>query len=215
MTWKSYLYPQTVTRLTSSYNSDIRIVETFGRLKLLVAGSPQSGPYIASMWRKVFRLIHLAQDHKLTVLVLGVGGGTVIHLVRRLYPNSYITAVDIDRTMIEIGIKYFSLDSIPLLSFVIEDAKKYVKKAWRLRQKFDLVIVDIFNGPEIPQFVAESRFLREVKALTSPSGFVAINYLREKGYRQKSDVLLDKLRRIFHSVIERKIFLNRFFVCTD
>jgi len=215
MTWKSYLYPQVIARYSSKYNRDIRVVETFGKLKLLVNGSPQSGPYIASLWKSVFRFIPQSAGTISSILVLGIGGGTAIRLLRQQYPHSRITGVDIDRMMIEIGKKYFDLDGIPPLSLITTDADVFVTNILKRGNHFDLVVVDVFIGPVIPDFVQSTGFLIRLKKVTSPEGIIVINYLREKEYREKSNILLDKLREIFHSVIESNIFLNRFFICTN
>src|SRR3990167_4267490 len=99
MTWFSYIFPQTILRTSSKYNSHIRINEERGKLKLLVNGSRESGEYIEKLWKEAFAAFGLGsglnapQGLPPSILVLGVAGGTVIHLLHHMYPIATITGV--------------------------------------------------------------------------------------------------------------------------
>lgn len=210
MTWKSYIYPQTIARFTSPYNKDIRVVEEHGRYKILVNGSPQSGPYIEKLWKQALRSFGIPK--KLVpsyVLVLGIAGGTVIRLLHDWYPKANITAVDIDKTMINIGKKYFGLNTMKNLTIKNMDAQKFV---FNKNTIYDLIIVDMSFGRNIPTFVTNREFLSDIKALMGKHGVVVINFLREKEYKEISEDLKCTLMDLFDYVAEKAIFLNRFFV---
>lgn len=209
MSLLSYIYPQTIARFTSPYNKDIRVVEEHARYKILVNGSPQSGPYIENLWKRACQSFGIPQKHvPRSILVLGIAGGTVIHLLRHWYPKARITAIDIDKTMIDIGKKFFELDRINNLILKKADAKNFIHQT---KQKYDLVIVDLSFGRNIPTFVSMHRFLSAIKKLRTHQGVIIINFLREKEYREISDTLKNTLLQIFATVREKPIFLNRFF----
>ena len=214
MGWKSYFYPQTLARFSTTYNRDIRVVESFGKLKLLVNGSPQSGPYIESLWRHVFRKFGTRIPHPIKrILVMGVGGGTVIEMLANMYPDSEITAVDIDKKIVEIGKKYFFRKNVSNISILIGNAEEVVMKLGEKESPYDLIVVDLFIGKDIPTFVSEEVFLMNVRLLVRYGGAVVVNFLQEREYKALSNSLLDKLTGIFLSVRDTKIFLNRFFFC--
>lgn len=216
MGWKSFIYPQNVARYETPFNHDVRVVETGGKLKLLVNGSPQSGPYIESLWKRVFKKFGITSNTRVrTILVLGVGGGTVIELLSRLYPESKITSVDVDPQMIKIGKKFFHLDDFTNVSFIVSDAKDFVAILQKQKKTFDLIIVDLFIGRFIPSFVYHEDFLITLKHLLNIEGKIVINFLGEKEYKELSNCLLDKLHQIFHSVKDSRIFLNRFFIISN
>lgn len=205
----SYLFPRVVAKLSSSYNQDIRIIEERGRYKLLVNGSRQSGKYIEDLWNAAFRSLHIDGGKRVrSILVLGVAGGTVIHLLHKRFPAARITGVDIDPVMIDIGKRYFGLDTIPVLRLVRDDARHFVR---RTAHRFDLIIVDVFFGREIPAFVESPLFLRRLSQLLNNGGTVVINYLRELEYGMKSDTLMKTLQRIFPTVSDFGRYHNRFF----
>mgnify|MGYP001613220136 CR=1 FL=1 len=199
MSFVSYFIPQEVARFSTKYNHDIRVVEESGKFKLLVNGSRQSGRYIEWLWKKAFAAFGLGSCR--SILVLGVGGGTVIHLLHKRYPKALITAVDIDPKMIEIGKKYFGLSRVPNLELVIADAKDYNKTA-----EYDLIVVDLFIGGNIPDFVSSVAFLKRLEG-----SVVIINYLRELEYREKSQKLKSMLEKIFSVVKNYQIARNSFY----
>lgn len=211
MSWSSYLYPRTILHASSIYNDDIRVVEEYGKNKLLVNGSHQSSGYIEHIWTVALNDFELSRkDNVKRIFVLGVAGGTVITLLSKMFPDACATGIDIDAEMIRIGKKYFGLDNIPNIIFIETDAREYVKNVDK-NKKFDIIVVDLFIGRHIPSFVLSDTFLRRCKFILSPTGALIINYLREQEYRDLSDTLSDKLIKIFHTVRERKIYRNRIF----
>lgn len=208
MRWLSYIFPQRIAEFSSPYNKEIRINEERGKLKLLVNGSRQSGEYVEMLWKEACKAFGLPQ-RPFRILVLGVGGGTVIWLLRSYYPEADIVGVDIDQTMIDIGKRYFGLDTVEKLTFICDDAEMFVAKE---RSKFDLVIVDLFIGTQVPKLVRKESFLKTLKRILTKNGVVIINYLREFDYLKKSEQLKRTLSKIFPYVAETSIYNNRFFL---
>lgn len=130
MSLLSYLVPRTVLRFSTQYNSDVRVLEEQGAYKLLVRGSRQSGEYIKILWQTAFSNFGVfpSPDVK-NILVLGVAGGTVIHMLHAIYPDAQIEGVDIDEKMIEVGKKYFGLNHVANLTLKRADAKQFVHQA--------------------------------------------------------------------------------------
>lgn len=193
---------------SSSYNQDIRVIGGFWGPKLFVNGSWQSGPYIRKLWTSALKRFGIDRLLNIqTILVLGIGGGTVIELLARRYPNATITAVDIDETMIDIAKRYFRSDSIANLRVICGDAKEFVQSCSR----YDLVIVDLFIGPKIPEFVSSLPFLENLHAIIKSDGHCCINYLRELEYQAKSDELRKRLATLWKNVVDVKLYNNRFF----
>lgn len=207
MSFLSYIFPRTIAKLSSRYNKEIRINEEKGKLKLLVNGSRQSGEYIEMLWKEAFQSFGLPRKAE-RILVLGVGGGTVIHLLRSHYPGAEIVGVDIDQTMIDIGKRYFDLETIENASFVCRDAELFVVNE---PGRFDLIIVDLFIGTHVPELVRKESFLKNLKKVLTKDGAIIINYLREFEYLEKSELLKKTLVTLFSHVSEKSVYNNRFF----
>lgn len=213
MSLLSYIVPRVVARYSSPYNRDIRVLEEKGKYKLLVDGSRQSGEYVLKLWQHAlcaFGVIPSPDVRK--ILVLGVGGGTVVHLLHAMYPDATIEGVEIDKEMIGIGKKYFGLGRIEGLILVESDAKVFLEKAVRAKKHWDMILVDTHVGSEIPEFVSNVHFLTLLHHALTSRGKVIINYLRELHYLALSEHLRKKLKKIFGMVRETDIYFNRFFM---
>lgn len=208
----SYIFPQRIADFSSPWNRHIRILMESGQYKLLVNGSRQSGAYIKKLWLHAFTTFGIPTRSVHTILVLGVGGGTVFHLLKDYFPRARVTAVDIDPMMFSIANQYFDLEETPRLTFIEADANTFIQRG--KSHVYDLIIVDLFVGTHIPQFVLQEQFLDHIKRLLRPKGTIIINYLREREYAKRSDILLGKLQKMFQSVQEDPIYFNRFFAVT-
>jgi len=211
MSWRSYVFPQIITITSSPYNHHIRVNEEWGKMKLIVNGSPQSGTYIEMLWQNAMNHFALESIPIQSVLILGLGGGTVLHMLEKRFPGIKETCVEIDKTIIDIAKKYFELSDIPHLMIVHEDAKVSVRRLAKQRKTFDCVIVDLSFGRNIPSFVGDQEFLKEIRKMILPNGCLLVNYLREKEYKEKSDFLQNTLKTIFPIVQDFEIANNRFF----
>lgn len=211
MSLLSYFVPQDLLRTSSSYNHDIRVQSFMGKRLLMVNGSLQSGAYVEGLWRKSMAAFGITPSMGVkSILALGVGGGTVIHLLHDLFPKAETTGVDIDSIIIGIGKKYFGLRGMKGLVLKAADAQEFVKKEARAKRAYDAVVIDLFVGRHIPPFVTTDAFMRNVKSLLAADGFVLINYLREREYGTRSDAFARSLAKLF-VVREFSIFRNRFF----
>lgn len=208
----SFLFPEVVLRTRSFYNHDICVVRQWSGYKLLVNGSPQSGSYIRMLWSRALRKFHVDSLQNIrSILVLGVGGGTVIDLLAKHFPYAVITAVDIDPAIIKIAKEYFGIDKHPNVHLVHADANVFVARSAKKGAVFDIVVEDLFIGPKIPEFVSSTAFLGSLHAITRSGGNILINYLRELEYQEKSDELIVRLKALWGHVEDMKLYNNRFF----
>jgi spermidine synthase len=111
-----------------------------------------------------------AMDH---VLVLGVAGGSVIKtLVNEIKFKGRITGVEIDPDIITIANQYFKLNQIKQLEIVIDDAFEFVFKT---KEKYDLIIIDVFQDTTMPNFLFEAFFTDQICLLLKSKGVVLFN----------------------------------------
>ena len=115
------------------------------------------------------------------ILVLGVGGGAIIHFFQHYHPGAEITGVDYDAELIALAHEYLGL---PLpgghFSLVIEDARTFIANS---TTEFDLIVVDIFEGSQSPNWMLQPAFLQALKKRLTPSAAIAFNLLIESERR--------------------------------
>jgi spermidine synthase len=71
--------------------------------------------------------------------------------------------------------EYFGFEETDKIKVDVGDARVYIKRAGLRGEKFDLVILDAFNGEYIPEHLMTVEFLEEVKKLLPDDGMVVSN----------------------------------------
>ena len=68
--------------------------------------------------------------------------------------------------------EYFHLDQIQNLEIVIDDAFEFVLKT---KDKYDLIIIDVFQDVRMPNFLFEKFFIDRICFLLNSKGFILFN----------------------------------------
>ena len=109
------------------------------------------------------------------VLLLGIGGGSLIHYLRFYLPRTALDALDIDAELVE---KMLELGVLPRpgdgLSYIYDDAAAYLD---RCNQRYDLVLVDIFSGAQSPRWLRQKETCERLYRLLGENGALACNLL--------------------------------------
>ncbi len=196
----------------SKFNGSLRVVRTFGMGTYIQAGGlTQSGGIVETIWRQTLRQIKANRQEVKEVLILGLGGGTVAKLLRKKYPETKITGIDIDPTIVELGKKYLGLDQIKI-DIKINDAQKELKST---KKKYDLIIVDLYNGDKFPPEFEEDYYVHLVRSLLSRSGISVFNRLYYGDKRPQAVKFGNKLNKIFSKVTWFYPEANVMFLCSN
>ena len=129
-------------------------------------------------WGKIIEVLKQERADIENILILGLGGGTLSHLVSKSYPHANITTIEYDPVMVEVAQEYFDIDSIPNHKVIVEDALRVVvdPMAYDIEpQEIDVVIVDIFNGSSYPDLGKSGNFVGAVCDLLKTGGLVIFN----------------------------------------
>jgi spermidine synthase len=138
--------------------------------------------------------IHLFIANPPRVLLLGTGGGSLLHYIQHHYPASHVTSVDIDGELVEFLQSHMHLPQDgPKLTHVIEDAQTFLS---RDQNQYDLILVDIFSGFQSPQWLLMVSQLKIIKGRLTLGGAIAFNLLINSEHQFKK--FYRDLRRIFN-----------------
>jgi len=110
-----------------------------------------------------------------SILIVGLGGGTLVDVLERALPDADIDVAEIDPAVVRVATAYFGLRTSPRVHIHEEDGRVYVKRALRAGKRYDLVMLDAFDHEYIPEHLLTQEYLREVKGLLAPGGLVAAN----------------------------------------
>jgi predicted membrane-bound spermidine synthase len=116
------------------------------------------------------------------VLLLGLGGGTLVQQFERL--NFNIDIVEIDERIRDVAIDYFFID--PASNIIIDDARRYVNTC---KKKYDIVTLDLFLNETPPGHVLTLESFVRIKSMLKPGGMVMMNFYGhvtgEKGHASR------------------------------
>ena len=207
----SYLgIPYEVYKIKSKYNGTIIVASIFGQYSISVASLTQTGPIVEGLWRTALERFKIYDLRFKNILVLGVGGGSIIKVLRNKYPKAAITGIEIDKEMINIGKKYFNLD-IYNANIKIQDAFSLVKKD---KGKYDLILIDLLIGRDSPKKLSSEEFFQNCKKLLNKKGTIVINRLCLKG-SINNNLLLPILRKTYTNVEVERPLVNELVYCRN
>lgn len=170
----SYIIPLNIFKQKSAISQTLEVTWTDGELVLDSKNTNYSYGSLQRILRKGLKFIGFERIQKMDkILVLGVAGGSVIKtLVDEIHFKGKITGVEIDKSIIAIANEYFHLDQIQNLEIIIDDAFEFVLKT---KDKYDLVIIDVFQDVRMPNFLFEKFFIDRICFLLKSKGFILFN----------------------------------------
>lgn len=170
----SYILPIKIFKTKSKLSKTIEVTWVNGELVMDSENTNYSYGSLQRILRKGLNHFGFEKIAKMNnALILGVAGGSVIKtLVDEIHFEGQITGVDIDPNIIKIANDYFKLDEIKNLNIIIDDAFEFVLKT---KERYDLIIIDIFQDTTMPNFLFEKFFINRICFLLQSKGVVLFN----------------------------------------
>jgi len=170
----SYFIPINILKQNSSISKTLEITWNNGKLVLDSENTNYSFGNLQRILRKGLQNIGFERINTMNhILVLGVAGGSVLKtLVNEFKFKGKITGVEIDKKVIQLANEYFHLNEIKNAEIIIEDAFEFVFKT---KDKYDLIIIDIFQDSKMPSFLFEFHFSERICNLLEPFGIILFN----------------------------------------
>ncbi len=201
-------------KVESKINGQIEVREDFfGRRSLLVGGISQSGYSVEKLWEKPIKKVFSFKSSVKSCLILGTGAGSASKVIHNYFPKAKMTGVEIDPLMIKMGRKYFDLSTVKNLEIKIADAISLVTGHRSPVTNYDLILVDLYLGKEVPEKAKTDEFIKNVKRLLSPSGIAIFNRLYYGQKKKEANEFESRLKKIFSKVELLHVSANLFFLC--
>ena len=188
----SYILPIKIYQKKSEFSKNLEVTWNNGYLVLDSENTNYSFGSLQRVLKKGLKYIGYERINTFeNILILGVAGGSVIETIKNdIKFKGKITGVEIDATAIEIANKYFGLNNYKNVEIIIEDAFEFVLKT---KEKYDLIVIDIFQDTTMPNFLFEDFFINRINFLLNPEGFILFNTMvinekdriRNLDYRKK------------------------------
>ena len=176
----SYLYPIT-KKIKSKYSDTLEITWYNGKKHLNTKNANYSYGSLQQILKFGLKQIQLKTVEN--ILVLGLGGGSVIETLRKDFNyKKQIYGVDIDPVIIDLAKEEFSLKTDQNLKIICQDAVDFLDET---HLNFDLIIIDIFIDTEVPNFVLEEHFWTAILKTASAKHQIIFNAALHQNNDQK------------------------------
>ncbi|UZO79481.1 fused MFS/spermidine synthase [Aquimarina sp. ERC-38] len=166
----SYIWP-TTKRVLSKINGTLDITWINGKK---VLDSKNANYSYGSLQRLLeYGLSHIYFDLQAEVLVLGMGGGSVLHSLRKRFKHKgKITAIELDPVVIQIAKEEFEVKTLPNISIIQQDAFFYIDDT---QEKYQLIIIDLFIDRKVPDTCYSPAFWEKLHNRLSLKGSILFN----------------------------------------
>lgn len=162
---------------------------TPGAYVLSIGGAQQShvnlaepGEIFYEYLRRIGHVVDLAAPagQAIRALHLGAGALTLARYIQATRPGSQQWAVELERELLDFVLQQLPMPEGTHLSTIIGDARESLADLPD-GSGFDVIILDIFSGPEAPAHIACADFYQEAARLLGPEGVLIVNVGDEPG----------------------------------
>ncbi len=126
----------------------------------------------------MFASLLINKDHKDTLLI-GLGGGGMVHFLNYYFPYVNIDAVEIDSAIVDVAKKYFYLKPHPSTRIITDDAVNFISLPGK---NYDVIYMDAFLKPSsetdstgVANKFKAPTFLQKLKTRLKKNGIVVFN----------------------------------------
>lgn len=145
------------------------------------------------------------------VLLLGVGGGAVVQLLRQFVAPQKIIGIELNPVHIQVAKRFFKLNSRQV-QLIKADALQWLQN---YRGKpFDLIIDDLFTeqeGDPVPVTPANSRWFRLLIKHLMPQGMIVRNFIDRNELNNSAALTKPAIGKHFPSIFQLTTTFNENF----
>lgn len=107
------------------------------------------------------------------MLLLGLGGGTLVTTLHQYLPTLNITVVELRSKVVELAHRFFQFPRSPRIQVVVEDAGEFVESTQGPR--FDVLFSDIYGEDGLDLQQTQPWFIERCAQLLSDDGWLVLN----------------------------------------
>lgn len=206
--FQGLIIPKLIYETESKINGKIEVFEVGKTRKIVVANTTQSlswdSPSVPSrVWGRAVDILKENEPGLTNVLVFGLGGGTMQHLISKAFKDIYIVSVEIDAVMIDIAKKYFDIDTIPNHKIINEDACRVLIEPTKYglsEGTFKAAVIDIYCGERFPDLGKSGNFIAGLKKMIVPGGLIVFNRIYVEEHQDDVNAFIDFLDSYLYDI---------------
>jgi spermidine synthase len=148
--------------------------------------------------RKMMAFLLFCERRPRHIVMIGLGGGSLLKFCRRHLPETRLTVVEIDATVIGLRRHFHVPPDDDWLRVVHADGAQYLANMANSAERADVLLVDAYDRNGLAHSVAARGFLEDASVVLGDSGVFVMNLA---AYESDCIVMLDKLRSVFGSPV--------------
>lgn len=172
----SYIIDFSIEKRQSHFSGEVIVSLHQAQYKLSTKNAIYSFGKNYTSFDIAFKALDIQQKKIESVLVLGFGLGSVVDLMENHPTIKKITAVDADEVIIELAKKYLQSGLKNKVEYICEDAEKYILHP---KQKFDLILFDVFIDDKTPIQFMQKDFLFKLKDYVASDGMLLFSKIED------------------------------------
>jgi spermidine synthase len=128
------------------------------------------------------------------VLIIGLGGGSLVKYCHKHLPMTHITAIEIDNEVIALREHFHVPPDDSRLKIINDDGARHVMKMVDANQYADVMLVDAYDRRGVAEAVVEHAFLENSRRALSPRGVFVMNLAEDTYLRNRH---IESIRLVF------------------
>jgi spermidine synthase len=106
-----------------------------------------------------------------SVLIIGLGAGTVSKQITQAYGPVAIDGVEVDPAIVDLGRRFFEMNE-PNLRVHVSDGRAFLAGC---RRRYNWVVIDAYQGSDIPFHLVTREFFETLREHMTPGGVFSVN----------------------------------------
>ena len=112
------------------------------------------------------------------VLLIGVGGGSLVRSLHEVAPRARIDAVELHEPVLDLARRWFGLPQGPWVGYHVDDGRRFLSRTGR---RYDLIVLDAFGADRVPPHLLSREFMVLARDALTPGGVLAANVIADPG----------------------------------
>jgi len=141
------------------------------------------------------------------VLIVGLGGGSMVHFLKRYDVNLKVDVVEIDPVIVQVADELFKVKSEGNVKIFTKDAFEYLKDT---KETYDVIYMDAFlkpsgktTSPGVPLDLQTVDFYRNTQKKLTPGGVMVFNLNDNPGIKSDLKNIRDALAQSYEFKLSR------------
>jgi protein-L-isoaspartate O-methyltransferase len=195
---------RTVFETHSALSGRVRVIDHGRERRLIVSGDtlsvyPLDGDWLRLREEYWWQAV-TAAPRRPRALLVGLGGGTQIHLLSRLVRPRLMTVIERDPAIMRVAHDWFALRRVGGIEFLCGDATRLVPWLARAGRRFDFVMDDAAYADATPQALSLAWAL---VPLVAPRGVLVLNRHERHDARRAAAALRPLFRQVRVQLVRR------------